>query len=202
MHAVLERVVSQIESELGGLDAGTTQLHPKDLSYKWSAQQVIEHLVLGYRVTSDALDSRLKKGRLARDRKRTWLQWSLQLMILTFGKLPQGVPAQKETTPTPDRFAAMSGAQLGKLLRDEIERMDTLLDGCRRKFGMERVTRHPFLGPLRVDQWRRFHVVHGYHHVHQLHSVIEQVTSAAVPLQLTSKNLVKKVQVPAQRPLA
>jgi hypothetical protein len=80
--------------------------------------------------------------------------------------------------------------------------MDTLLDGCRRKFGMERVTRHPLLGPLRVDQWRRFHVVHGYHHLNQLRSVMEQVAPAAVPLQLTSKNLVKKMQVPAQRPLA
>jgi hypothetical protein len=202
MHAVLERVVCQLESELGGLDAETAQLHPKDLAYKWSAQQVIEHLVLGYRLTSDALDSRLKKGRLTRDRKRTWLQWSLQLMILTFGKLPQGVPAQTETTPTPHHFAAMNGAQLSRLLRDEIEQMDTLLDGCRRKFGMERVTRHPLLGPLRVDQWRRFHVVHGYHHLNQLRSVMEQVAPAAVPLQLTSKNLVKKMQVPAQRPLA
>jgi len=67
---------------------------------------------------------------------------------------------------------------------------------------MERVARHPFLGPLRVDQWRRFHVVHGYHHLGQLRSVIEQVAPAPVPVQLSSKNLVKKVQIPAQRPLA
>ena len=87
MHAVLERVVSQISSELRDLNAETTQLHPKDLAYKWNAQQVVEHLVLGYRLTSSALETRLNKGRLSRNRQRTYLQWSLQLMILSFGKL-------------------------------------------------------------------------------------------------------------------
>jgi Protein of unknown function (DUF1569) len=202
MHAVLERVVGQIESEIRGLDAETAQLHPKDLAYIWSAQQVIEHLVLGYRLTSVALESRLNKGRLSRDRKRTWLQWSLQLMILTFGALPKGMPATEETTPVPDRFAAINGLQLVDLLRKEITVMDTLLDQCRRKFGMERVAPHPLLGPLRVDQWRRFHVVHGYHHLEQLRSVLEQVAPAPAPLQITKKNLVKELQIPAQRPLA
>ena len=109
-------------SELRGLDAETTQLHPKGLAYKWSAQQVVEHLVLGYRLTSSALETRLNKGRLSRNQTRTYLQWSLQLMILSFGALPRGVPALDETMPTAGRFAAMDGRQLGDLLRQEIER--------------------------------------------------------------------------------
>ena len=60
MHAVLERVAGQIGSELQGLDSETSQRHPKELAYKWSAQEVIEHLVLGYRVTSVALEKRLR----------------------------------------------------------------------------------------------------------------------------------------------
>ena len=96
----------------------------------------------------------------------------------------------------------MNGRQLGDLLRQEIEAMDTMLDACRRKFGMERVATHPLLGPLRVDQWRRFHVVHGLHHLSQLRSVIEQVAPDPVPLKMTGKNLVEKLHVPAQRPLA
>ncbi len=202
MHAVLERVVSQISSELRGLNAETTQLHPKNLAYKWSAQQVVEHLVLGYRRTSSALETRLNKGRLSRNRKRTYLQWSLQLMILSFGKLPRGVPALDETVPVPGRFAATDGRQLGELIRQEIEIMDSLFDACRRKFGMERVAVHPFLGPLRVDQWRRFTVVHGLHHLTQLRSVIEQVAPMPVPVRAASPTLVEKLQIPAQRPLA
>src|SRR5271155_5724333 len=154
MHAVLEQVASQVASEVLSLDAETTQLHPNGFEYKWSAQQVIEQLVLGYRLTSSALETRMNKGRLARHRRRTWLQWSLQLMILTFGDLPTGVPATQETTPVPDGFAAVDGRRLADLLRKEIDVMDSLLDQCRHKFGMERVATHPLLGPLRVDQWR------------------------------------------------
>jgi len=202
MHAVLERVVSQISCEVLALDAETTQLHPNGLAYKWSAQQVVEHLVLGYRLTSSALENRLSKGRLSRNHKRTYLQWSLQLMVLSFGKLPQGVPALDETMPVAGSFAAMDGRQLGDLMRQEIDAMDTMLDRCRRKFGMERVAVHPFLGPLRVDQWRRFHVVHGLHHLDQLRSVVALVAPLQVPVKLPSPKLVEKLQVPAQRPLA
>ena len=70
MHAVLERVVSQIATEVSGLDAETTQLHPKNLAYKWSVQQVIEHLVLGYRLTSETLETRLAKRRLSSHRTK------------------------------------------------------------------------------------------------------------------------------------
>jgi hypothetical protein len=202
MHAVLERVVSQIAGEVRHLDADAAQLHPRGLAYKWNAQEVIEHLVLGYRLTTSALETRLNKGRVSRNQNRTYLQWSLQFMVLTFGALPRGVPALEETTPTPGRFPAMSGRQLSDLLRQEIEAMDTVLDACRRRFGMERVGTHPLLGPLRVDQWRRFHVVHGFHHVLQLRSVTEQVAPAPVPLKLTRENLVEKLHIPAQRPLA
>ena len=80
--------------------------------------------------------------------------------------------------------------------------MDAVLDRCRRKFGMEPVSHHPWLGSLRVDQWRRFHVVHGLHHVAQLRSVMELVAPSPVPLRMTRENLVEKLQIPAQRPLA
>ena len=202
MHAVLERVVSQISSEVLSLDAETTQLHPNGLDYKWSAQQVVEHLVLGYSQTSSALETRLSKGRLSRNQKRTWLQWSLQLMILSFGRLPRGVPALDETMPVAGRFAAMDGQQLGDLLRQEVNAMDKLFDACRRKFGMDRVAVHPFLGPLRVDQLRRFHAVHGLHHLTQLRSVVAQVAPLQVPVRLPGPTLVEKLHVPAQRPLA
>jgi hypothetical protein len=202
MHAVLERVVSQISSEVLSLDAETTQLHPNGQAYKWSAQQVVEHLVLGYRLTSSALETRLNKGRLSLNRKRTYLQWSLQLMILSFGKLPRGVPALDEMMPVAGSFAAMDGQQLGNLIRQEMDAMDKLFDACRRKFGMERVAVHPFLGPLRVDQWRRFHAVHGLHHLTQLRSVIEQVAPMRVPVTIAGPTLVEKLHVPAQRPLA
>jgi hypothetical protein len=202
MHAVLERVVDHISSEVRHLDAEATQLHPKGLVHRWNAQQVIEHLVLGYRLTTEALETRLKKGRLSRKHGRTYLQWALQMMILSFGTMPRGVPALDETMPKPGSFPAMSGRELTDLLRREIEAMDSALDACRRRFGIERVGIHPLLGPLRVDQWRRFHAVHGQHHLTQMRSVLALVAPDPIPLKLTRENLVEKLRVPAQRPLA
>lgn len=202
MHAVFEQVVCQIAEELNGLNADSTQLHPCGLTYKWNAQQVVEHLVLSCRFTATALENRLSKGHLPRNRRRTYLQWLLQLMILSFGKLPSGVPALDETMPVAGRFPAMSGRQLSELLREEMDTMDAALDRCRRKFGIERVARHPLLGPLRVDQWRRYHVVHGWHHLIQLRAVIEQVAPSAVPVRVAGPTLVKELQVPVQRPFA
>lgn len=201
MHVVLERVVSQISNEMRALDAETAQLHPGRHSYEWTAQQVVEHLVLGYRMTTNALQKRLGKGRLSHNRNRTYLQWALQLMILSFGALPRGVPALEEVTPVEGDFPAMSGQQLADLLRQEIDAMDAALDACRHKFGMERVATHPWLGPLRVDQWRRFHVIHGMHHVTQIRSALAQVAPPPLPVRISSSRLVKERQVPAQRPL-
>jgi hypothetical protein len=121
-------------------------------------------------------------------------------MILTFGSWPKGLPAPEETTP--DSFGVLNGRKLTDLLRKEIGVMDSLLDQCRRKFGMERIATHPLLGPLRVDQWRRYHVVHGYHHLEQLRSILAQVAPAPAPLQITKNNLVKELHVPVQRPLS
>src|SRR5271156_4674064 len=105
MHAVLERMASQIAREMRALDEESAQRRPGGHAHEWSAQQVIEHLVLSYRLTSRVLETRMKKGRPSHKQERTYLQWSLQLMILTFGALPRGVPSLPETTPTPDGFA-------------------------------------------------------------------------------------------------
>jgi hypothetical protein len=53
-------------------------------------------------------------------------------------------------------------------LETAIESLDATLDECRHRFGMERVGRHFLLGPLRVDQWRRYHVLHLGHHRTQM----------------------------------
>jgi hypothetical protein len=202
MHAIYERFLSQITDELSGLDAEVTQRHPRDLKNRWSAQQVVEHLVLSYRQTTRDLETRLSKGHRLRNRTRTRLQWLLQLMMLSFGVFPVGVPAMEEITPVPGSFAAMNGRQLCELLREELQAMDEALDKCRRKFGMEKVARHALLGPLRVDQFRRFHLVHGEHHLIQLHAVLHQVLPAPTPVRVSGDGLVKELQVPVQGTLA
>jgi len=47
--------------------------------------------------------------------------------------------------------------------------MDASLADAERRFGHRtRVLFHPILGPLTAQQWRRFHLVHGRHHLKQI----------------------------------
>jgi hypothetical protein len=61
--------------------------------------------------------------------------------------------------------------ELTERLESAIERLDVALEQSRQRFGMERVGRHFLLGPLRIDQWRRYHVLHLQHHARQMREV-------------------------------
>ena len=57
--------------------------------------------------------------------------------------------------------------------------MDDRITQCRQRFGIQRVASHFLLGPLRPDQWRRFHVVHMRHHLDQLKRIEKSVSERA-----------------------
>jgi len=47
--------------------------------------------------------------------------------------------------------------------------MDKLIAQCEARYGAHiRILDHPVLGPLTPRQWRKFHWVHGRHHVKQI----------------------------------
>jgi hypothetical protein len=198
MHAVMQIVMDQISRAIDGLGEETTQLHPDGQAHEWSMQQVVEHLVLSCRATTRTLEAHLAKGHITRNQKRSAVEWTLQLMVLTFGHHPRGVPPLEETSPKPGLFPVKNGSELVELLREEVEAMDCALDRCRRKFGIERVAVHPLLGPLRVDQWRRFHAVYGVYRLQQLVRMREQVT---VPAGNLVVKLAKELPIPGRRSL-
>jgi DinB superfamily len=175
MHAVLQQVFDSYRAELSGKPTDWCQLHPGQDERLWSAQEVIEHLVLTCRSTSRVLDKRLERGRPTADHSSP-AQWLLQLFMLSFGRMPRGAPAPVFARPDQLHWPPMNGAELVDLLRQEIEPMDALLDRCRERFGLQRVATHFVLGPLRPDQWRRFHVVHLRHHLGQLHRLQEAIS--------------------------
>jgi hypothetical protein len=50
--------------------------------------------------------------------------------------------------------------------------MDKAIAECESRYGKAtRLLDHPVLGPLTAHQWRRFHVVHGKHHVKQIENL-------------------------------
>lgn len=170
MHPVLQNVESRFHEVLGPLDAEETQRHPGANGLRWNAQEVVEHLILTYQLSSAVLATRLEKRRPTAARC-TLLEWWLQLIVLSLGRMPKGASAPSATVPKPS--APLSGHELAWKLATEAERMDDLLTQCRTQFGLERVASHMVLGPLRVDQWRRFHVIHGLHHLQQIHRILQ-----------------------------
>jgi DinB superfamily len=180
MHAVLQQVFDSYGAELSGKPAGWCQLHPRQDERLWSAQELIEHLVLTCRSTSRVLDKRIERGRPTSDHS-TPIQWLLQMVVLSFARMPRGAPAPVFARPDQLHWPPMNGAELIDLLRQEIDQMDALLDRSRQHFGLQRVATHFILGPLRTDQWRRFHVIHMRHHLGQLRRIAASVGQAAAP---------------------
>jgi len=174
MHAVLQQVFDSYSSQLSGAPADWCQMHPLQDDRLWSAQELIEHLVLTCRSTSRVLAKRLERGRPTKDHG-TAVQWMLQMMVLSFGYFPRGAPAPGFARPDQLHWPAMNGAEAIELFRREIDEMDALLDQCRERFGLQRVATHFMLGPLRPDQWRRFHAVHMRHHLGQLRRLEQAV---------------------------
>jgi len=170
MHPILQSVETEFHKLLGPLDAMETQRHPGGNPLRWNVQQVVEHLILTYQLSSEVLATRLEKRRPTAARC-TILEWWLQLIVLSLGRMPKGAPAPSATVPKPSQ--PLSGHELAWKLAKEAEKMDSLLTQCRAKFGLERVATHIVLGPLRVDQWRRFHVIHGMHHLQQIQGIID-----------------------------
>jgi hypothetical protein len=47
--------------------------------------------------------------------------------------------------------------------------MDDIIARCEEKLGKQNnLLDHPILGPLTGGQWRKFHLLHGLHHVKQI----------------------------------
>ena len=175
MHPVFQSAFRELTGELGRFDATSANVHPWGRPHCWSIQQIAEHLVLSMDGTRTTIQERLTKGRPESHSHRTRTEWALQLMILSAGHMPKGVGAPRETTPGTS-LSSTGVRELTERLETSIELLDATLDECRHRFGMERVGRHFLLGPLRVDQWRRYHVLHLRHHLTQMCALRETLS--------------------------
>jgi hypothetical protein len=56
----------------------------------------------------------------------------------------------------------------------KIAAMDEIIARCEARFGSAKLLDHPILGPLTGPQWRKFHLIHGRHHVKQIERLRER----------------------------
>jgi hypothetical protein len=160
MDAYLQRLRDAISSATHGMTTEDLRRHPEG---KWSVAQVLEHLYLSYTGTVKGFERCLEAGKpLARppvlkDRMKTFV-------VTGLGHMPKGRTAPERTQPR-----GMPADEVTREIGPRIAAMDEVIAQCESRFGKRtRVLDHPVLGPLTARQWRKFHWVHGQHHVKQI----------------------------------
>lgn len=169
MDPILSQLDDAITGSIADLDTAAMQSRPILSESKWTIEQIVEHLSLTYGATATALEARLAKG-TPTQAKPTMPQRLAQFTITQCGLFPSGRKAPDGVTP-PSTQEHRSGSALCKAVHDRIVRMDQLLEQTKAMFGNKQAVNHMILGPLSVHQWKRFHLIHGLHHIKQIRSI-------------------------------
>ena len=170
MDSHLARLQEAIASATQGMTAADLTRHPEG---KWSAAEILEHLYLTYTGTVKGFERCVQAGKplttSARLRHRILIE-----IVLTAGHMRAGRKAPANTVPRglpPEKVVAEVGAK--------IDAMDAIIGDCQARYGERtKLVNHPVLGPLTGAQWRKFHWVHGRHHVKQILRLREGMDSA------------------------
>ena len=164
MDSYLERLQRAIASATEGMTSDELVGRPiKSPEGAWNVAEVLEHLYLTYTGTTKGFDRCLKAGKpLA---SPITLKQRIAIALVTkLGYFPKGRKAPERSTP--------KGMPVEKVVADigpQLVAMDKVIAQSEERFGSRtRLLDHPVLGPLTAQQWRKFHWVHGRHHVKQI----------------------------------
>jgi hypothetical protein len=156
----LQQLQEVIASATRGMTAEELTRHPEG---KWSVAEVLEHLYLTYTGTVKGFERCLQAGRPLAS-SPTLKQRISAAVVVGLGYLPGGRQAPDNTRPQ-----GMAAEKVAAEIEPQIAAMDEVIGKCETRFGRStRVLDHPILGPLTARQWRKFHWVHGRHHVKQI----------------------------------
>ncbi|QNI35443.1 DUF1569 domain-containing protein [Edaphobacter albus] len=171
MNPLLHTLRDECSQALHGLHAPQTLLHPCENPSRWNIHQIVEHLLLSYSSTVSSLEDRLAKGYPTRV-SATPSQRLARFVVITLGYLPSGREAPSITLPqTESPTALFDGATLSSAISADLSSLDLLLDRAEQQFHSTPCFSHFAFGPLTIQQWRRFHLIHGRHHLRQVLSI-------------------------------
>ena len=160
-----------ITAAIEGLSGEQLAWHPPQ---KWCTAEILEHLYLTYTGTTKGFSRVLAAGKPL-GTKRTWKNRAQMLVVLGFGYMPAGRKAPAHSQPR-----GLSSQQVASEIVPKIAEMDEAIARCQEKFGSRtKILDHPFLGPFTTSQWRKFHLVHGLHHVKQIRALRNQIRESS-----------------------
>jgi len=162
MDSHLKKLQQALSEATEGMSAEERSWHPPG---KWCADEVLEHLYLTYTGTIRGFTRALEAGKPPAGRA-TLRQRARILLVVGLGYMPEGRSAPAGVVPR-----GVAGVSVK--ISERIAEMDEVIGRCERelgdgKFRGRAILEHPILGPLTAGQWRKFHLVHGRHHVMQI----------------------------------
>ncbi len=156
----LEKLNQALQSAVEGMSSAEWSWHP---SGKWCAAEVLEHLYLTYTGTIKGFERVIAGGKPLAS-PATFAHRIRTFFVVGVGRIPTGLEAPAVARP--------KGLPLEKVrteFADKLQAMDSIIAQCEARFGSSvLLLDHPILGPLSATQWRKLHIVHGYHHLKQL----------------------------------
>lgn len=160
MDSYLQRLRQEVTSATGGMSREQLTRRPEG---KWSTAEILEHLYLTYTGTQKAFERCLIAGKPLAG-VPTFKQRLATAAITEFGYFPTGRKSPDQVYPR-----GMSAEKVVADIGPQIDAMDKAIAQCEERYGSRiKVLDHPVLGPLSARQWRKFHLIHGRHHVRQI----------------------------------
>ncbi len=156
----LEKLRDSLESAIEGMSGEELAWHAPG---KWCAAQILEHLYLTYTGTIKGFEKVMTSGKPLASPASLSLRMRT-FMVVGLGYMPKGVKAPEISVP--------KGLPLDKVkneIGEKMETMDSIISHCEALYGSQvKVLDHPILGSLTTREWRKLHLVHGWHHQRQL----------------------------------
>ena len=160
MDSHLKELKQAVESAVEGLSTEQLSWHS---AAKWCAVEVLEHLYLTYTGTIKGFAKVMEAGKPLATRP-TMKQRARTLVVVGLTHMPEGRQAPATTRPR-----GLPAEKVRNEVGAKLAEMDAIISECETRFGRgRRLLDHPILGPLTAGQWRKFHLVHGRHHVKQI----------------------------------
>ncbi|SRR6266849_719316 len=160
MDTHLGKLEQALNGAIAGMSAEEMTWHPAG---KWCVGEVLEHLYLTYTGTVKGFERVTQGGKSLGTRSTVSQRWRAWIVV-GLGYLPEGRKAPAVAQPR-----GLPPEQVLSGIIPAIVRLDEIIAHCERAMGPgKKLLDHPILGPLTAKQWRKFHLVHGLHHVKQI----------------------------------
>lgn len=161
MDVWLNRLREEIEATAGDLCDAEWNRAPEG---RWSSAQILEHLGRSYGTTAKMLELSMGVGGPPQVRAAKLPELLKKLLVVNLGVFPEGAKSPAMVMPQGDPGPVARERALANL-----KRMDAAIAAAVERWGSEApIAMHPILGPLNPRQWRKFHYVHGHHHLLQI----------------------------------